>query len=682
MSGARGTAPDVTEVEGRAEDLQDLLYGGDGAARPAAEGFEDPATVAAAVEGATESMEVYGGSAGPTAAPGSAGEEAGAVRVDTAVIHEAAVVLARVVEDMGATTAGLVPVTAELELWSLSGQPQIDGAVTLGLVAGRDLLGVVEGTLGTAGRLGLALSRYELTENALTGSFSSALLDSPLGAAGAAVAREASRTVEDLDVAFARAGVDSVAEFGERVSISGFGILVRGGGPRGTDAIIRPLGLDDILDAGLQLRLSTPDGAEGVDAAGAAGSTTAPEGAGAPTAGPGAASSSGVTLGEFLRWKAVDLLTDYGAELDASAEPADWSTSSFPVKATASAQCVLFPLAGLTGAAAGLLPTWFSTRSTGRLLSAAEKMSHTGKDALRPWLMPMGLRTAKREVFTGLSPANAAAHRMTAAPGRALPSGVASTGTVPTTLAGTAATLKDAKNIVSGAGPDGEPFENSTVMVQKATDAQGHSAYSVVLTGTEAWVDGLGVHDLKGIADGMTATRDAALADLPQAQRMAVQALRDAGIRQGDSVVLSGHSLGGIDAAGLAANSAFRGLYDVQAVTTYGAPVGDFAIPEETSVMAVEHVDDLVPTLDGVPNPDGAHRSTVRVNTPYEGATTKDGLRGVKAHEMNLYTLGAQGISRSHHPAVAEHERRLAEAIPHGAGTRTETYVYEGWEQR
>ena len=98
--------------------------------------------------------------------------------------------------------------------------------------------------------------------------------------------------------------------------------------------------------------------------------------------------------------------------------------------------------------------------------------------------------------------------------------------------------------------------------------------------------------------------------------------------------------------------------------------------------MAVEHVDDVVPALDGVANPDSGHRSTVRLSTAYPLALTGEaGFTGVGAHDMNLYAVGSQGISQSHHPAVAAHEQRLADVVPHGPGTRTETYVYEGWEE-
>ena len=41
----------------------------------------------------------------------------------------------------------------------------------------------------------------------------------------------------------------------------------------------------------------------------------------------------------------------------------------------------------------------------------------------------------------------------------------------------------------------------------------------------------------------------------------------------------------------------------------------------------------------------------------------------------------AQGIGASGHPAVTQHEQRLAAAVPHGDRARTETYVYHGREE-
>ncbi|WP_270260312.1 lipase family protein [Kocuria marina] len=665
----------VTEVHGRAEDLQSELFTPGSGERPAPDGYGEPEGVVAAAEGARTSMEVSGG------VPGG-----GAFSVNTDVISGIEGSLTGVAETVGGALAGLVPVTAELHLWSLTGQPSLAGAGALADLVSRDLLGQMAGLEASAARLVLARQNYETVERALTSLLAGPVWGSPLYGVTRPLARDCGRTLEDLDVALARAGIDSPHEFLERVQPWQYGLIVRGGGPRGTDALIRGPGLDDLMEGLLQYPV--------VPGRSASGSHTAP-GAGADVPGPGAvvaepdgrtggaASSSPrpLTLGQHARALAVGLLTAYGRSEKTTGGAGD------PLRDAAGEEPGMLE-AMLAPTAAAVLPAslagiaWYTPYRNGRRLTPAEAFDRGVPAALRPALAPRALREARREVFTGVTPANAARHHMTGMPGRPLPAGVRHAGAVPTTIAGTAAALKDAKNIVSGAGPDGAQVENSTVMVQKATDGNGRSAYSVVLTGTEKWEDGPGVHDLKGIGQGITAQPDAALTELPQAQRMAVQALQDAGIRPGDTVVLTGHSLGGIDAAGLAANRAFRERYDVAAVTTFGSPVGDFEIPEGTSVMAVEHVDDVVPTLDGMPNPDSGHRSTVRVNTPYQDALAlKQGFSGIGAHEMYVYTVGAQGITDSRHPAVAAHERRLADAVPHGPGTPTETYVYEGREE-
>nr|WP_199712204.1 hypothetical protein [Kocuria tytonis] len=678
---AMGTG--VTEVHGPAENLQAELFGAAAQQRPAAEGFTSVAEVAGAAEAARQSMTVQGG-----AGRGAAG---GHVTFDGDALQATSGDLARAACDLGDTASGLMPIAAELELWALTGAPLLGDAAALSetLVAG--LLERAADVALTATRLLWVRRRYEVTEWALTGSFTDAVLNTPLGNVNRSFVRELTRTAEDIEVALTRADIDSPEAFRERVRLSALGLIVRGGGPHGSDAVIRGPGLDDLLDGLLQVPVPGPVGAH-PGASGAAGPAVGgprtggerrsdaagrTPGTGADAGGAAATSAAGaMTLGQYLRGFAVNLLTAAGrpaerggaAGAGSNADPATVSA----LEPAVAAMMLASP------ATAGVCALYRS----GRRLSAAEQPGKKLEGLLRPLVAPRALHPARREVFTGVTPRTAGEHHMTPLTQRPLPAGVQYTGAVPVTVAGTAAALKDAKNIVSGTGGDGEPVENSTVLVQKATGADGRAAYSVVLTGTEKWVDGSGVHDLKGIGHGMTASPGAALTELPQAQRMAVQALQDAGIRPGDTVVLTGHSLGGIDAAGLAANHEFRARYDVAAVTTFGAPVGDFAIPEGTSVMAVEHVDDVVPTLDGVPNPDSGHRSTVRVNTPYEGALDWAGGRtGVAAHDMYVYTVGAQGISAAHHPAVEAHERRLADVIPHGSGVRTESYVYEGREE-
>lgn len=600
------------QITGRSEDVQELLFGPDLAERPVLADPAVPADTGAAVTAATETMRVSGG-------PGS-------VRASGRAIESLRYRIDRDGERLGAVLLGLLAADAELGAWALTGQHALAAAAASAARAGL-ALATSQGALGlTSTGLLVVMQRYEAVEDSVAGLFGPVWPAVPLRWLPAPLVREADRTLDELGVALSRAQVRSPGDLARKVRITAFGLVVTGGGPEGTDTVIRGPGLDDALDPLLAVPLPTALGR-------VLGTARRPDGTPARE----------YTLGEYARERVTRTLRRFG-EFEARGGAAG----------TAAARRADDPSGGLT---------------------PVERL-------LYPLAGPRALRPVAGETLSGITPGNAERFHLSPARERPLPRGVTFDGAVPVTVAGTAAALKDAKNIVRGRDGGGRPVENSTVMVQKATDASGRSGYSVVLTGTERWVDGPGVHDLRGIADAMAVTPGDGLAQLPAAQRMALEALEDAGARPGDPVVLTGHSLGGIDAAGLAANQEFRRRYSVAAVTTFGAPVGGFAIPRSTSVMSVEHVDDVVPPLDGRVNPDSATRTTVRVNTPYGDRDGAGGrLSGVGAHDMYVYTLGAQGIGASRDPAVLRHEQRLAAAIPHGPQVRTETYVYHAREE-
>ncbi|MFC7431802.1 MULTISPECIES: hypothetical protein [unclassified Agrococcus] len=73
------------------------------------------------------------------------------------------------------------------------------------------------------------------------------------------------------------------------------------------------------------------------------------------------------------------------------------------------------------------------------------------------------------------------------------------------------------------------------------------------------------------------------------------QALAAAGARPGDVVQMFGYSQGGAAVA-----AAAGGAYAVDAVVTFGAPVGATPVPPGTTAVAVQHDSDLVASLGGV----------------------------------------------------------------------------------
>lgn len=96
----------------------------------------------------------------------------------------------------------------------------------------------------------------------------------------------------------------------------------------------------------------------------------------------------------------------------------------------------------------------------------------------------------------------------------------------------------------------------------------------------------------------MTSNIAAVLGERQSASERAVrEAMADAGIRAEDPVILVGHSQGGLVGARIAQS----GDYRVTDLVTAGAPLRSVAIPPSVRVTILEHTDDLVPSLSGVP---------------------------------------------------------------------------------
>lgn len=147
------------------------------------------------------------------------------------------------------------------------------------------------------------------------------------------------------------------------------------------------------------------------------------------------------------------------------------------------------------------------------------------------------------------------------------------------------------------------------------------------------------------------------------------EALRQAGARSDDPVLLVGHSQGGLVAARAAA--ALQGDYAVSHVVTVGSPVARVEVPEAVRVLSMENRQDLVPRLDAAPNPDRASRVTVAFDAPAPTLAAE--------HDLELvYAPAAAALDPADHPAVREW-LRSAEAFLAAPGeattVTTSTYV-------
>ena len=218
-------------------------------------------------------------------------------------------------------------------------------------------------------------------------------------------------------------------------------------------------------------------------------------------------------------------------------------------------------------------------------------------------------------------------------------------------------TLRDLATDQSNVG-DGEDHAGR-VRVIEIPQAQG-SAWIVEISGTQVWDPRAGTNpfdvttDVRSMAQDATDLADGVHQALAQAQAASVAASSTASEaaggrdRSADQVMRVGHILGGIAAAGLASSPRFTQAHPVTHVVTMGSPVGRMPVPADIAVLSLEHTQDAVPRLDGVPNPDRG--AWVTVSRDLDGAGVD---RASRAHDTRLYAATAALVDESADPSVA-----------------------------
>jgi hypothetical protein len=138
-------------------------------------------------------------------------------------------------------------------------------------------------------------------------------------------------------------------------------------------------------------------------------------------------------------------------------------------------------------------------------------------------------------------------------------------------------------------------------------------------------------------------------------QRATVQAMREAGIRASDQVILVGHSQGGLIAARIAESEQFR----VTEMVTVGAPIHAVSLPASTEVLAIEHKEDIIPSLSGVAVA-GATLGAASSLTIARSVTGLPSERGdaLPAHNLSNYIDTGRALDRSADPAVRQASAR------------------------
>ncbi|SEJ59129.1 D-alanine--poly(phosphoribitol) ligase [Demequina mangrovi] len=147
-----------------------------------------------------------------------------------------------------------------------------------------------------------------------------------------------------------------------------------------------------------------------------------------------------------------------------------------------------------------------------------------------------------------------------------------------------------------------EGIRDGSVAVETLEGADG-PRHIVYIPSTQDW----------GLLGGNPADLEADLAAVrggwSDAAASVVDALRGAGVRADEPVMLVGHSQGGMIASVVA--SALGGAFRITQVVTAGSPTGRIAIPSSTEALHLENLRDLVPGLDGRANDPSPNRTTV-----------------------------------------------------------------------
>ncbi|MFF3065529.1 alpha/beta fold hydrolase [Oerskovia sp. NPDC057915] len=226
-------------------------------------------------------------------------------------------------------------------------------------------------------------------------------------------------------------------------------------------------------------------------------------------------------------------------------------------------------------------------------------------------------------------------------------------------------------DVVYGTGDD---LPDSVVSVEKYLDQDRRATWVVTVPGTQ----------LGSLTTpfSMTSNFDLVQGEHADSTAHVLEAMRQAGIPEGEEVVLVGHSQGGMvamavatavtGAGGVAGASGTALRYDVRQVLTAGAPVGLARLPAGVRGTHVEIEQEGVSQLDGTDNPVGPDRVTVRADLGARGVPGADGAvpHGVPFH---VEVLGrAREVGQ---PGLVDNLDALEKAV---SGERVEGRYFRG----
>ena len=166
--------------------------------------------------------------------------------------------------------------------------------------------------------------------------------------------------------------------------------------------------------------------------------------------------------------------------------------------------------------------------------------------------------------------------------------------------------------------------EKPTVVIERYTDGN-RSVFVAYLPGMRTLEVGAGSEPF----DLTASVQQLADPDKAGSQIAVEEALRAAGVKPTDELVVAGYSQGGMVAGALASGA---GGFNVSAIVTLGAPIAQLDLPPDTAVMAIEHSNDVIPALSGAINPLTENWVTVGREIDLH-----PGQSALTAHELDAY---------------------------------------------
>ncbi len=137
------------------------------------------------------------------------------------------------------------------------------------------------------------------------------------------------------------------------------------------------------------------------------------------------------------------------------------------------------------------------------------------------------------------------------------------------------------------------------------------NTYVVAIPGTSSWTPPWSAPDDPDVRN--LGANLALVGHEPSAEVEALpRALAQAGVPVGATLILVGHSQGGLTAYAAAGSRAMRDRFRVSHVLTAGSPVAGMPAPAGVRVLSLERRGDVVPALDGRDNLDRPEHLTVR----------------------------------------------------------------------